>query len=662
MSDYTELSGAGIKVIRAAFAAALSEREGLDIASRSIDEVKLTFQNQFLTFMDYSPMGYPMGDELIPLAELYSNGSGAEPSSDNDDNEPEITTLDIQLDDTKAHLHDKLLNISPRFSPTFSLTDEYPILNRVYEKVLRHSEFAGKVGSDSAELLEAKNFLFPDNDSGIPVASDAYTLYEEYANKYLDMKLEISQARSSGDNTVVELLQQKLERIHAEWIAIGQKNQVEAALKVLNTSDADAGYEDERNKYLDLLQSRLRTRLSSTEDYAAVTLSPLKPLLEPEEEGFWQKLVLTKEDIEEYITPEICFLFKVDNEELDYVLKNFRSASIEYVRVLVTREWLSKDFLQARYWRNLNSTFSNGKGDGEAPTAISSVYFIKNALLKMHAGVDIKEVGQVQSSDEKKGTIIAYEAARTPLIHALVKKEAQENTSKSTSKLLNIKTINRIKTVSKLQITETKKLKSAKRIKASQGLLHKKFKTPEKKRPTKLVRAKARLNPRLSVVSRLKGIKLRPGLVINKDKKTSNEKKLRVTGRIKHNNYTSKDDLLISYTLIDHNGAELETQGIKISSKAGELVFSTEIKNIVRQSGSKVQEAKSVIILISDVDGNQLLTKSLDFGSKDKTVSLALEAKAGSIDMELSSHVTPTLFAYSIEVLPKAPNPDPSLF
>lgn len=654
MSDYNEISGAGTKVIRAAFAAALSDREDIDIASSPVYAPETLTQKRFLSFIDYSPMGYPMGDELIPLADLYSKEQDPKDSSDVDESEPLITNLDIQLDDTKAHLHDKLFNISPNLTPTISLTDEHPILNRVYEKFLHHSEFAGKVGANTSELEKAKSFLFPENEDGIPVQSEAYKLYIEYEDRYFELNLKISEASSSDSSFEVEALKKKLERLQAEWITIGRKNEVEAALKVLNTSDAEAGYEDERNAFIGLLESRQRERLSSTQNYAAVTLSPLKPLIEPDEDGLWRKIALTASDVSHYLNPEVCQLFDIGQEELDYVLKNFKSASMEYLHVLLNREWLSKDFLTARYWNSPNSFLSDGKGGGESPTSISSAYFIKSAELHMHAGIDVNEVGSVQSGNNSKA-IIAYNTVRTPLIQALIEKESESENTLKQKKLLNIKTINKLKTVKRLQASEVSKLRTAKQMQISTKLLHTRFNPITKKnRFAQLKKSKFKAKPAITPISRLRNIKLRPQLVINQGKNQDDSQSINVTGRIKHNNFFSVRDLSLNYTLQDKNSVELETQTVKLAQSGNDITF--------RFKATNNQSAQSILILLTDNYGNELLTKKISFSGKDKSVSLAWEADTGSVEVVLSSSVTPTLFAYGLELLPKAPNPDHSLF
>ncbi|WP_223671181.1 hypothetical protein [Kangiella shandongensis] len=628
----------------------------MDIAQKSLMDRGSAPNSELLSFLDYSPMGYPMGDELIPLAEMFS-GKETE-NADADDEEPKITNLDIQLDDAKAHLHDKLLNVSPELGSRVSLSNDYPILNRVYETFLRHSEFAGKVQADSEQLTQAENFLFPKNEQGIPEESDVYKRYVDYSEQCFELELKIAEATSSGTSSVAELLKQKLSRVQAEWVTLGQKHQVEDALEILRTADAKAGYEDERNGFIELLESRLRTRLGSSENYAAVTISPLKPLLEPEENGLWQRLTLTAEDIKSHLTPDICELFGVDDEELSYVMKCFKSASMEYLRVFLSREWLSKDFLNARYWRNSTSTLSDGKGEGEIPTAISSAFFIKSAELDLSQGVDIDEVGSIRSHDKKR--VMVFNTVKTPLMHALIQNDKKEVTGSKKKKLIDTQALKKLQSVKVLQSREKRKLKTAKRIKLSPRLLQTQFKPAITNRKLQKKKKKARVKS--TMINRVHGLKLQPRMILHTIKNPKKVKRLNVTGRVEHNGFVSAGDLNLSYTLLDKNENELDTKNIKLTTQGEHLRFKLKVTNNQHPDGAKGSLADSVKITLQNLDGDELMTKSFEFRVKNKKVSVSWSASQGSIEMALSSDVTPTLFAYGLEVLPKSPNPDGSLF
>ena len=660
MSDYAELSGASIKVIRAAFAAALSEQEEIDFATVKATQSESASDKEFLSFLDYSPMGYPMGDVLIPLAELYSN-SGEDASSIDDS--VEITNLDIQLDDAKAHLYDKLLNISPDFTSSVSLTTDYPILNRVYEDFLRHSEFAGKVASDSSQLKAAEDFLFPVNEAGIPTQSDAYKRYVEYSDKCFDLELEIAEANSSGESSIVAMLKKKLQRIEAEWITLGQKLQVEEALETLSSSDARAGYEDERNGFSELLESRLRTRLGSSETYAAVTISPLKPLLEPEDDGLWQKLILKADDLKRYLTPENCQLFGVEEEELNYVIKHFKTASLEYIRVFLTREWLSKTFLRARYWDNKDAVLSDGRGIGELPTSISSAFFIKSAALDMHQGVDIVDSNRLQKSDSNKKKVLVYTKVKTPLLKAIIQNDEQELSVNTKRRAINVKALDKLKSVKQLQSKEGLRLNQARRVQLSSKILHKKFNPVKANKKLATARVTStKLKSKLNVIKPIRALKLNPGVLIHRVKVKQDSKRLNISGSIKHNGVISSSEVSLSIHLLDGNNNKMDTVDVPIRQSGAYLKFATKLVNTQHIKRSNQEPARFAEIVLLDSVGEEFIREKLSFSTKQKNVSLNWAAEAGIVEMALSSRVTPTLFAYGLGLLPKSPNPDESLF
>lgn len=652
MSESTQTTASTLKVIRAAFAAALADREDLPIGLfvKETEQPELT--PQFLSLVNFSVMGYPFGDELLPLMEQFNEEQQEKPPVA--DGEPLTTDLDILIDDARAGVHDKFFNISPAVGPQISFTKEQPILNRVYERFLRTSEFAGKLGADTEELEHAQQLLFPLNEEGVPVPSQVYRLYEEYADKCLDQELKIAEAKSSGQSNIEKMLTNQLQRIQAEWLTLGRKKEVEAALHILNSADAMASFEDERVQFIERLNLRLRERLSSAFNYAAVSIRPLKPLLEPESSESWQLIELTAEDVVDLLTPDVCALFNIEKQELAYLVNNLESASLQYLPVILSREWLSSEFLSAGYWRNKDGVLSDGQGGGEAPTVVNRMFFIKSGTMTLTQGLEVVEKGTVETSRDKKKAIQTYQTIRTPLIQAVIEKQKE---SKEATKL-KINTISKLKNVQKLHQINQKKLKKVKSLKLAPGLSRARLKPITIRRAMIKPRLHAvSVQPKPTVISRLRGIRLTPQLVATGNQ-NKNLKQITVTGTIDHNHFISKEDLKLSIRTLDNKDIELSSQSVSLTPSGKTFKFSCNINNIAKDK----RVATYSELVLTDKNNNLLLAKTLEFKSAKQKYSLHWSVEQSILPLGLCDNVMPTLFAYELELLPKAPNPDHSLF
>jgi hypothetical protein len=270
-----------VKAVRAALARTLADRENLPFAREELAGQNGIQGRPHVTLVNFGPLGYPMGDSLLPLAEMWERTPDEPPS------EFGITMLDEAMDDARAELYDRLLNPSPAFALNAGVTDN-PVLNRKYGEILRRSaRFAGHVASDSPDVRAARAFLFPEDAQGNSTESAAFLRYKDFEARVEDLLLEAEEARHEGRAERADLLALKLTRVEVEWREIGRKAEVESALAVLEAADRDAGFEDERNRFLRVLEARTRKRLASALDYALVAISPLAPLIDPDAQGHW---------------------------------------------------------------------------------------------------------------------------------------------------------------------------------------------------------------------------------------------------------------------------------------------------------------------------------------------------------------------------------------
>ncbi|NRA84050.1 MAG: hypothetical protein HRU22_09890 [Gammaproteobacteria bacterium] len=369
------------KTIRAAFAQILSKRLDFPLADAKLALGGHLVGQPHLTMVNYGTLGYPMTDSLLPIAKML-NGELAQAEH--------ITRLDELMDDTNADLHDRILNISPPFHHEVNLNFNAPILNRVYEDMLRTSSFAGRVIIDDAQLQQVQQFLYPTDQQGGSTKSSAYLLYEQYENKISQLNVDLHQARIADDLKLIKFLHAKILRLDSEWHHVGQKNKIEQMIALVIAGDKDANFEDERVHFIAILASRKQGRLTSALEYAKVKIHPLSPLIDHGNHRGWTDIVLKKDQLLAALSPQVKQLFKLSTDDINHVIDRITTARLSYLVVMLNREWLCVDFLKARYWRS-NKQMSDGIGGGLAPTVATYAIFVKQAAFFYQNGISADE-------------------------------------------------------------------------------------------------------------------------------------------------------------------------------------------------------------------------------------------------------------------------------
>lgn len=397
------------KVLRAALAAKVAEREGLDLAT---DEGEAS--TSYVALIQYDLLGYPMGDSLLPLIQIANPDE--RPERSDEDDEIGMTWFDQQVEDTRADLHDRLLNASPRLGQDISvLPRANAILNRIYEDALRHATFAGGVEGDSAEALQAREFLFPTGDDGMPGKSVALRLYEGFEEDIRELDLSIADAQSRAADEEMRRLQQRRERKAAEWLALGQKRRVEDAIRIMNNADRDAGFEDERQRFIEELELRKIGRTVSAKDFARVDLRPLEPLINPDEKNHWRTIEISGAEIPDLCPVKIRHLFGLKLEEIELAVEAVVGFSVELATIMLSREWLSDEFLTARYWRLDDTVLADGRGGGTMPTQATRAIFLRNASYRIDGKLNA-ERSQANTKAGQVNLVPQFAAIETPLL------------------------------------------------------------------------------------------------------------------------------------------------------------------------------------------------------------------------------------------------------
>lgn len=653
------------KVVRAAFARTLSDAYDLPLAKDGIERVGVPH----LACVQYGQIGYYMGDSLVPIINMV-NGKGRI-SEDSDAPSNSITTYDELLDETNAHLHDRLLNLSPKFEPEIQVL-ENPILNVAYEDILATSEFAGTIQLDNAQVVAARELLFPMGDHGFPVKSAVYEAYESYAQQVDEITLQIAEAQLNETQEKVRSLENKRLRLMAEWSNLGQKRRVEDALSTLAGADASAGFEDERVRFQEILAARTRQRISSALSYAAVNISPLSALTDPDATSFWTDATLNGESIRSAISPEVRLAFGITPSELSQVADLIKSAQISHTMVVLDREWLRDEFLNARYWRHETKVLSDGKGSGLAPTVATRACFVRAARFVVRGELMASEGAQLTATP----SLIKAMPTKTPLLKMLA-----DNSNQLTAKQ-NVKPAaarQQKKTLQKVLFHQQKEQNRVKAINAPKiSLAPNRAAHMASSAPSVNVRT-ARAVPAARVTGTVRGATavravnpgIRPQQVnlrrihpaqVNQSK-PANVLTVQGTIHVQGDIDLSAGRIVLLHRrlsgsrTIAEDAFRLQADGSKGFRFAG--TFPQTYVNVTQKNGQmrRRRETLTAIELTFHGPSSAMFSKSVQFGAKSRTEQIRLTLSARDTIVELTDMVSPTLMAYGLELLPKAPNP-----
>jgi hypothetical protein len=368
-----------IEVVRAAVASILAAESGV-IASRGRQEAADFHQSLMLA--PGGPFGYEMRGELVALERLalHSDGEGLD-AEGNESVARGLTRQDEQLSEVTAFLFDHLINLVLPAGLVAPGPEHSIPANEPYEWALRSADFAGQLLDESAAGKEAEALLFTRDENGNRRPSEKYA-------SYLDFELKVEQTRArlrdlppdarDEDRAVI---QQVLERLQADWLMIGHKRLVEAAIQTILREDQVLGFEDERKRLLERLVAKKVKRLDAAgQSYAHSQLFPLMPLLDGiEGPSSWRRFELTSIQLRGAFLQEIIDGLGLTWKELEAGLEGLDRLSFEFLSVSVVREWMDERFFSARYWRLPDGkVFSDGKGGGVLPGYCSSMLFIRN--------------------------------------------------------------------------------------------------------------------------------------------------------------------------------------------------------------------------------------------------------------------------------------------
>lgn len=685
-----------IAVVRAAVAHTIAEREGMPIARPALATAGPP-DDLHLTLLGYGSFGWPMGDELLPLARLmrgvHETVSGERRNGDSGDaaSDEGLTTFDVKLDEISAFLHDHLLNVAPPFAVETPSPTDMPTLNGAYERALRRGEFAGTVGSDAPEVEAARALLFAEDAQGVPLKSEVLKRYEEYEAEVEDLTLKAAELESQGKSTQAARLRMRLTRVQVEWQALGRRSDVEQALRTLREGDADAGFEDERTRFLNILEARRTDRLGSGLSYLSATMAPLSPLFADDADPNWSVIELDKDAVQRAIGASTRAAFGLNLDELERGTDGLESVRFSYTVCTLDREWLREEFLRARYWRlpSDEPVLSDGRGGGALPTIPSRVIFIRGVGAKFADGgtrLVVPDESEVQGAERSVVDVaIRPQFELLPLLRELqtVTPSVQTASKQFLRPVLD---------VANHELEEREQTRAVGRLDVRPGGLGQRRQflvsnggvggeRPELP-PNVLLKkaASPQVSPQLlqvltfpehlsTVLEPNAGQDAldRPEAPQHRENDASGDaESVSIQGRVRGEGAPQVlTQLTVTTELLGH--PEREERAVRLSRVGANLlqftVTADRMVSIVHRRQGRMQHKRvaldGVRIRLRDVDGHVLGERTVDFSTEQAQIDWTVAAE--NVTLSLASAATPSLFGYGIRVVPPAPDPDTSL-
>ncbi|MEL7833024.1 hypothetical protein [Fodinibius sp. Rm-B-1B1-1] len=666
-----------IAICRAAMATSIAKNIGMPIANPNTHGSQQLGGKKFFTICSYPPVGYPMEAELFPLEAIMRDIEIIDESGNSE--EETITRADHKLEEINAFVHDRLLN---PILPLKSLTPPVSSLNsinEVYGDTLEEAIFAGKVAASSDRYKKAMALLFQDGER-----SEALKKYLEYEKHIQEIRAKLQSI--DEDTSERKDLEAKLDRLEAEWIGIGSKNEIEEAFRIIKEESASAGFEDERKRLLDQFKAGEKKRIDAAGlSYFKVQIAPISPLFNNDSDVHWQRVKLQADEIRDNIDSTIAKdVVGIPEKQIERTAQNIRHISFEFLKCSILRDWLDPDFFDQGFWRleSDQELLSDGEGSGRLPTLLKNIIFIRDAEVVFEGeatayfgdsdkrNIDNRMVmPTLQVLPDKTLEKVGEERELTDAAeHAGLSESLQlldQETKRSTSLPKN-----RILTMTKGFDKNDEQLESNDVQKSSFHSLNATLVQPQvhaipinTEKENKESSSKPKIHPlRSSDVSRIAkkirpNIDLRP-INLNKGGSTNEEEQPQVSIKITGEIVTTDDhpELLdeVSLSFVSLDG-DREVQDIELKKSSHTRLI------IKRDVVWKSKESPQFEFILKDKDGDELDRRIVKPDKSENKLNLKWTLNTEPVLVELAGKHTPTLHGYGLEVVPLCPNPDEDL-
>ncbi len=638
--------GERLPVVRALIAATISDTIGAPLVSEPGEAGQ-----SYLTLVGgLGGFGRQLIDELLPLELLMGVASGGL----DEVRGVSLTETDLLLDSLMAQLHDEILNPALPFALEPPPHVDIGTINHIYDDTLRGADVAGGVLL-SADA-EAANTLLFDNGEPTPVL-EAYRSFERQVDE-----ASAGLAALASDATTEERarLQGKLDRLQAEWVGLGRRQEVEQAFTIIRDSQTDLGFEDERAAVLQRFESGEKMRRDAPGlSYFRSSLIPTAPLLN-EDSSAWQRITLSHEQTAAVFTPRVRLRFALGGEEVLNALDDIFEVTFEMLVCDIRRDWLDADFFSERYWRLAeDSKLSDGVGGGQLPCLPHKAVFVRNLTFSTNTvGVELvspqEEDGSVTKAPRAPRRVTLASPTVDAVRHVKLLEAANRVGLKSAARMISTEKValaspNLLKVAMPLltgptfqaTVNVTPKIMQA-------GTQTVSVRQPRDTRDHRTEKVSIRLPRGRDVIKVFAKPGKRGGPAVS------------VIGSIQ---VAAEDTLLLDELFVSvttHDPPVGSPEGIDLDHHSPQHArFRTRLQPQATFDG--VQESiRSYAIRLHDTNGLIVAEHIIDMASAGRKLSLEWKA-ASEPNVFAIAENTPLIHAYVVRVIPKCPDPDESL-
>jgi hypothetical protein len=274
----------------------------------------------------------------------------------------------------------RLVNFIPRQGQVAGTFNDVAVLWRVHRDVLARMDHATEpwTRAERATYEAARDVLFTADASGRLAPSMKSVQFDEYRIAYQDLQRNYQNTQIAGTSSAQELqaMAADVARALAEWLVAGFKNEVEAALQVINMLGARSSLTQTQNEALLLNQDPpgIGLRFHGDMEFAGTYFAPISAIARET----WMQAKVSFIDLDMAVGNS-----PGNNQWKAYLANRMGEVTFDYMALNLIRPWYTPALYQRDDWRLLpdGTVVSKGNGsEGLLPAYVETVYLaaVKN--------------------------------------------------------------------------------------------------------------------------------------------------------------------------------------------------------------------------------------------------------------------------------------------
>ncbi len=274
----------------------------------------------------------------------------------------------------------RLVNFIPRQGQVADTFNDVAVLWRIHRDLLTRMDHATEpwTRAERATYEAARDVLFTADTSGRLLPSIKRVQFDEYRIAYQDLQRSFQNMQIAGTSSAQELqaMADDVARALAEWLVAGFKNEVEAALQVINTLGSRSSLTQALNEASLLSQDPpgIGLRFHGDMEFAGTYFAPISAIARET----WMQAKVSFIDLDMAVGNS-----PGSSQWKAYLANRMGEVTFDYVVLNLIRPWYTPALYQRDDWRlrPVGTVVSSGNGsDGMMPAYVEALYLaaVKN--------------------------------------------------------------------------------------------------------------------------------------------------------------------------------------------------------------------------------------------------------------------------------------------